>query len=115
MSFFISNALADTVAPAVATPAAAAPGGGFMQILMLVGFVVIFYLLIWMPQRKRAKEQRDLISNLATGDEVITNAGIYGKISQITDDYVVLTIANGVDLKIQKMAITNVLPKGSLK
>lgn len=112
MSFFISNAIADTVTPA----AAAAPAnGGFMQILMLVGFVVIFYLLIWMPQRKRAKEQRDLINALAKGDEVITNGGIYGKISQITDDYTMLTIANGVDIKIQKAAIITVLPKGSLQ
>ena len=114
MSFFISNALADTVAP-VATTAAASQSGGFMQILMLVGFVVIFYLLTWMAQRKRAKEQRDLVNSLATGDEVITNAGIYGKITQVADDYVVLSVANGVELKMQKMAITNVLPKGSLK
>ncbi len=110
MSFFITNALADT--PAASS---GAPGGSFASILMLLGFVVIFYLLLWRPQAKRAKEHRNLISNLAKGDEVVTSGGIMGKIAQLTDDYVVLEIADNVIIKVQKGSIGNVLPKGTLK
>ncbi len=72
MSFFISNAFADGAAPA-----AAGPAGGF-EWIFLVGFLVIFYLMIWRPQAKRAKEQKNLLGSLAKGDEVVTTGGIRG-------------------------------------
>jgi preprotein translocase subunit YajC len=116
MSFFIANAFADAPATTTATAnQAAATGGSMGSLLLLIGFVVIFYLLIWLPQRKRAKEQRDLLTSLTKGDEVITNGGIYGRITNITDEYIVLAIADNVEIKMQKNAVAAVLPKGSLK
>ncbi len=111
MSFLIPAAFADGAAPA----AAAAPGGDMMSILMLVGFVVIFYLMIWRPQAKRAKEQKNLLGSLQKGDEVVTNGGIAGKITKVTDDFVVVEVSDKVELKFQKQAIAATLPKGTLK
>ncbi|EIK97684.1 MULTISPECIES: preprotein translocase subunit YajC [Pseudomonas] len=110
MSFFISDALADAGAPAAAGPM----GGGF-EWIFLVGFLVIFYLMIWRPQAKRAKEQKNLLGNLQKGDEVVTTGGIAGKINKVTDDFVVIEVSDTVELKIQKGAIAATLPKGTLK
>jgi preprotein translocase subunit YajC len=84
-------------------------------IIMLIAFVAIFYFLILRPQNKRAREHRELIGKLAKDDEVITAGGILGRITKITDDFVVLCIAEGVEIKIQKSAIANSIPKGTLK
>jgi preprotein translocase subunit YajC len=105
----ISNAFADT------TASTAGPGGNMASILMLVGFVVIFYFLLWRPQAKRAKAQRDLISNLAKGDEVVTSGGLLGRINKLDDDVISLAITDTVEVKIQKNAVAGVLPKGTLK
>ena len=86
MGFFISDALAETAPAAAAGPV----GGDSMSIIFLVGFMVIFYLMIWRPQAKRAKEQKNLLSNLQKGDEVVTSGGIAGKITKVTDDFVVI-------------------------
>lgn len=109
MSFLIPAAYAQAAAPA------AAPGGDLMSMLMLVGFVVIFYLMIWRPQAKRAKEHKNLIGGLQKGDEVVTSGGIAGKVIKVSDDFVVLEVSDTVELKIQKMAIAAALPKGTLK
>ena len=73
------------------------------------------YFAVWRPQSKRAKEQRNLLSSLAKGDEVITIGGILGKITKITESYIVLSINENMDMTMQKSAIANVLPKGTLK
>ena len=108
MSFLIPAAYADAAAPA------AGPAGGF-EWIFLVGFLVIFYVMIWRPQAKRAKEQKNLLSNLQKGDEVVTNGGIAGKIVKVSDDFVVLEVSDTVELKFQKGAIAATLPKGTLK
>ena len=110
MSGFVTDALAVS-APATSTTVAA--GGGFSQMLVLLGFVVIFYLLLWRPQAKRAKEHRQLMANLAVGDEVSTTGGIIGKVIALKDELVVLKLADNVEIKIQKAAVTAVLPKGT--
>lgn len=107
---FISNALAETAATTTSAP----QGGGFSQILILLGFVVIFYLLLWRPQAKRAKEHRQLMASLAMGDEVSTTGGLVGKITALRDELVTLKIAENVEIKMQKAAISSVLPKGTL-
>lgn len=114
MSFFITDAFAD-VASTTSTAPAHAAGGGFAQILMLLGFVVIFYLLLWRPQAKRAKEHRELVGNLAVGDEVVTSGGLIGKVRKLNDDFIVLEVADNVAIKVQKGSVSTVLPKGSLK
>ncbi|MFC2970754.1 preprotein translocase subunit YajC [Azotobacter bryophylli] len=109
MSFLIPAAYADAAAPA------AGPAGTGFEWIFLVGFVVIFYLMIWRPQAKRAKEHKNLLGSLQKGDEVVTTGGIAGKVSKVSDDFVVLEVSNTVELKIQKGAIAATLPKGTLK
>lgn len=110
MSFLIADALADAT-----TAAGPQQGNSMFSLLLMLGFVVIMYFLLWRPQAKRAKEQRNLIANLAKGDEVTTSGGLMGKISRLTDDYIGLTVAEGVEITMQKAAVVSVLPKGTLK
>ncbi|MGB6976246.1 MAG: preprotein translocase subunit YajC [Gammaproteobacteria bacterium] len=110
----IQDALADAPAPAPASPAHGAQS--LMSLVwMLAAFMIIFYFLLLRPQTKRAKEQRKLLESLTKGDEVITNGGLAGRIVKVTDNFIVLNIADNVDITVQKMAVVTVLPKGTLK
>jgi preprotein translocase subunit YajC len=70
---------------------------------------------MWRPQAKRQKEHKNLIGGLAKGDEVITAGGIIGKVVRLTDDYVALEVADGVEMKFQKSHVAAELPKGTIK
>lgn len=106
---FISSAYAQSAG-------AASPGGAeVFNIVFLVGLFVLFYFIAIRPQRKRQKEHAAMVAALAKGDEVVTSSGILGKISALDDSYVVLSVANNVDLKFQRVHIHAVLPKGTLK
>ena len=107
MSFFISDALA--------ADAPVEGGGGFEPFIMLAIFAAVFYFLIWRPQSKRNKEHKGLLQNLSKGDEVSTSGGLVGKITKVEEGFVVIEVTNNVELTIQKQAVLNVLPKGSLK
>ncbi|MFO7603227.1 MAG: preprotein translocase subunit YajC [Gammaproteobacteria bacterium] len=107
MSFFISNAYAEG--------AAAQQGDPLMSMVFFAGMIAIFYFILIRPQQKKAKEHRNMVAALGKGDEVITSGGILGKVSEITDQYVSVEIANGVEVTLQRHAIASVLPKGSLK
>lgn len=98
-----------------ATDAAAPKGGGMVEIGILLFFFAIFYLLIWRPQAKRAKEHRNLVSSLAKGDEVVTNGGMLGKIADLDEQFISVKVADNVVVKYQRQAISQVLPKGTLK
>ena len=111
LNFFISPALADLSAPMSQGPA----GGGISFAMMFVVFFVFIYFAVWRPQNKRAKEQQNLINSLAKGEEVIIGGGILGRIVKVSDQYVVLSIANNVDIIVQKTSVLSVLPKGTLK
>lgn len=98
--------------------AAHASGGGaspISSILMLVGFVAIFYFMLIRPQQKRAKEHKNLLADLSKGDEVTLAGGMLGRVTKVTDEFLVLEIAQDVSIKVQKAAVTAVLPKGTLK
>lgn len=86
-----------------------------MQLIFFGGFILIFYFLMWRPQSKRAKEHRELVSGLNKGDEVVTTGGIAGKITKVSEEFVVVEVSDGVEMKIQKVAVTSSLPKGTLK
>ena len=107
MDFLIPAAHAQASAPQ--------QGGELIQIGMIVVLFVVFYFLIIRPQRKRQKDQVSMLDALAVGDEVSTNAGILGKVRKLEDAYVVLKVADNVELKFQKAAILAVLPKGTIK
>lgn len=106
MNFFISAAYAQD--------AAAAPSPVF-NLIFIGGMFVLFYFILWRPQSKRAKEHRVLVSSLNKGDEVLTSGGLLGKVTKVTDDYVTLQVAEGVELCMQKASIAAALPKGTLK
>jgi preprotein translocase subunit YajC len=121
MSFLSLIGIQDAVAQAATTAApAAAPahaGGSLMSLLpTLIIFVLVFYFLLIRPQAKRAKQQRQLMESIAIGDEVVTTGGIAGKVIRLLDNnYVVLEIADNVQILVQKGSVALVLPKGTLK
>ncbi|MDH5370673.1 MAG: preprotein translocase subunit YajC [Gammaproteobacteria bacterium] len=108
MSFFISDAVAE------AAPAAQ-QADPMTSLIFFGGMILIFYFILIRPQSKRAKEHRELVSALSKGDEVVTNGGILGKITDVSEQYVTVEIADNVQIKFQKQAVATVLPKGSLK
>jgi preprotein translocase subunit YajC len=109
---FISSAFAQTA------PAAAAEGGmqsSLMSMLPLVLMFVVLYFVMIRPQMKKSKEHRAMIDALAKGDEVATGGGILGKVTKLGDSYLGLEVASGVEIQIQRSAVVQVLPKGSIK
>lgn len=108
MSFFISSAQAQTAAPAPA-------GGDIFQIFFLLSLFALFYFIAIRPQRKRQKEHAEMVAALNKGDEVVTSSGILGKVTGLDDNYMVLNVANNVEMKFQRVHLHAVLPKGTLK
>ena len=106
LDFFIASAHAQD---------AAAPAGGLMSFLPLIIIFVIFYFLLIRPQMKRAKEHKNLVAALGTGDEVVTNGGLLGKITNVGESFVTVELADNVQIKVQKHAIASVMPKGTVK
>jgi len=105
---FISNAFAQT---------AGAAGGesSLLSMLPLVLMFVVLYFVMIRPQMKRQKEHKAMIEALAKGDEIVTSGGLLGKVSKLGDSIVTLEVANGVELQIQRSAVVQVLPKGTVK
>ena len=81
--------------------------------IWLAILAVAFYFLLIRPQRQRTKKQQDLMSNLQRGDEIITIGGFYGRIKDVRDDVITITIASGVDVKISKSGISKKISKVS--
>ena len=104
---FISSAYAQSAAPAA--------GGGDSTLFILIAMMVVLFFVMIRPQMKRQKELRTMLDALAKGDEVVTAGGVLGRISKIGDTYLHLETGNGVELQIQRTAIVQVLPKGTLK
>ena len=105
----ISNAYAQTAA------AAAGPMDSLMQFLPIILMFGVLYFLMIRPQMKKAKEHKALVAALAKGDEVVTQAGIAGRIAKVGDDFIAVEVADKVEIQIQKAAVALVLPKGTLK
>ena len=108
MDWLISTAAAQAQGPA-------GQGNALMQFLPLVLIFVVFYFLLIRPQTKRAKEHRAMVAALEVGAEVVTNGGILGKVTQLGEQYLTLEIADGVNVKVQRHTVSQVLPKGTLK
>jgi preprotein translocase subunit YajC len=103
----------DTAAHAAAP--GARPGLGILDLMLLVGFVLIFYFLLWRPQSKRRKEHLTLVGSLTKGDEVVTAGGLVGQVTRVEEDFIKLQIANNLEVRVQKSAVGATLPKGTLK
>ena len=99
--------------------ASSSAGGGYEQILMMVAMFAVLYFVMVRPQMKRAKEHKSLVEALSKGDEVVTQGGMAGRIVKVGENYVTLEVAefkdSPVEVQIQKQAIGNLLPKGTLK
>lgn len=91
--------------------------GGFQgaPLVMMVVFIAIFYFLLIRPQQKKAREHQNLIAKLAAGDEIVTTGGILGRIVEVGDTFVTLEVAEGVRIKVQRVQIGGLVPKGTLK
>ena len=100
------------ISPAYAQDAAnSSPFGFFLP--MIIIFVAFYFLLI-RPQQKRQKAHTELVNALSAGDEVITAGGILGKVTGVSEHYATLTIADGVEIKVQKSTVSTVVPKGTI-
>jgi preprotein translocase subunit YajC len=107
VGFLISDAYAE---------GAPSGGGDPIQLVIMVGvFFAIMYFMIIRPQQKRAKEHTALLGGMSKGDEVVTTGGIIGKVVNIGENFVEMKVSEGNTLKIQKHAIANVMPKGTMK
>jgi preprotein translocase subunit YajC len=111
LSVFISSAYAQT--------APAAAGGDMLSSLssmlpLVLMFVVLYFVMI-RPQMKKQKEHRAMIDALAKGDEVVMGGGMLGKVSKMGENYLGIEIAPGVEIQIQRAAVVQVLPKGTIK
>jgi len=109
----ISSAYAQTA------PAAAAGGGDLMSSLggmlpLVLMFVVLYFIMI-RPQMKKQKGHRAMIEALAKGDEVATAGGVLGKVTRINESTLHVEIAEGVEVQVQRSAVSQVLPKGTIK
>lgn len=107
MDFLISSAYAQSQG--------ASPQGGLMGFLPLILIFVVFYFLLIRPQMKRAKEHRQMVAALNKGDEVVTNGGLLGKITDVGESFITLQLADSVEVKLQRQAVASVMPKGTIK
>ncbi|HEY3487033.1 MAG TPA: preprotein translocase subunit YajC [Gammaproteobacteria bacterium] len=107
MDFLLANAYAQTANQGNPNPMETVP--------WLIAMFVIFYFLLIRPQQKRVKEHRNLVASLKKGDEVLTNGGLLGRLTEIGDHFVTLEIAANVEVRLQRQAIAAVMPKGTLK
>lgn len=106
MSFFINNAHA---------AAGAAHADGTFSLMMIAAIFVLFYFMIIRPQNKRAKAHRDLLGRLKKGDEIMTTGGFLAKVVSMDEQYMKVSLAEGIEITMQKGAVSAVLPKGTLK
>ncbi len=103
------------ISSAYAQAPAGAPGGDMSFLVMMVLMFVVLYFFMIRPQMKRQKEQRKMIDELQKGDEVVTAGGIVGRITKMSETYLTLEIANNTEIVVQRMAVSLLLPKGTLK
>lgn len=109
---FISSAFAQTA------PAAAAGGdmqSSLMSMLPIILMFVVLYFVMIRPQMKKQKEHKAMVDALAKGDEVVTAGGLLGKVSSLGENFIGVEIANGVEIQLQRSAVVQVLPKGTIK
>jgi preprotein translocase subunit YajC len=105
------------ITPAYAQAAPAGPfgGGDYTSFLMMIAIFAVFYFLLIRPQQKKAKEARAMLEALQKGDEIVTAGGVVGKISKLGDQYLTVEIAAGTEIMVQRGAVAQLLPKGTIK
>ena len=104
MDFLISDAYAQVGGEA---------GGSLFRLLPLVVIFVLFYFLLIRPQQKRAKQHKEMVAALSKGEEVVTNGGLLGKVIEVDDNFITVEISSGLNVKVQRQAVSQVMPKGT--
>ena len=104
-----------TAAHAQDAAAPAAPGSDLMAFLPMIAIFVVFYFLLIRPQQKRSKETKAMLQALQKGDEVVTAGGVVGKLAKLTEQYATVEVAPNVEITVQRAAIAQLLPKGTIK
>ena len=105
----------DFITPAHAQAAGGMPGGDLMTFLPMIAIFVVFYFLLIRPQQKKAKEAKAMLDALQKGDEVVTAGGLLGRITKLTDQYATVEVAENTEITVQRPAIAQLLPKGTIK
>lgn len=108
LNVVISNAHAEEASRA-------SQSAGIIDFVPLILIFVVFYFMLIRPQMKRTKEHKALVEALAKGDEVMTNGGLAGRVTDLGDNFALVEIAAGTEVKIQRQSITTILPKGTIK
>ena len=104
------------ISPAYAQAAGASPQGDLLTTMLpMIAIFVVFYFLLIRPQQKKAKEARAMLAALEKGNEVVTAGGIVGRITRLSDQYVTVEIAPNTEITLQRHAISQLLPKGTMK
>jgi len=103
------------ISNAFAQGTSATSGADIMAFLPMILIFVVFYFLLIRPQQKKSKEHRAMLEALQKGDEVVTAGGLVGKVSKLTDQYASVEIAPSVEISVQRQAIQQLLPKGTIK
>jgi len=103
------------ISPAYAQAAAGGTESTLLGLLPLVLMFVVLYFVMIRPQLKRQKEHKAMVEALAKGDEIVTAGGLLGKVAKIGDTYIGVELANGVEVQMQRSAVIQVLPKGTVK
>jgi len=106
MDLFISTALAQSGESA---------GGGILSLVPLVLIFVLFYFLLFRPQQKRNKKHKELVAGLQLGDEVATNGGIIGRISDLDENYIELEVSPSTYIQVQRFMVAQMMPEGSYR
>ncbi len=109
---FISEAFAQAAPAASVTDSPFSSIGSMLPLVLM--FVVRYFVMI-RPQMKRAKEAKAMVDALAKGDEVVTTGGMLGKIAKVGESFLTIEIASGIEIQVQRGAVVQVLPKGTVK
>ena len=108
-NFFINDALAEGGSAMGSQPEL------LSQLMVFVGIFLIFYFLFIRPQNKKLKEHKEMTENLKKGDEVVTNGGVLGKVTNLHESFVSVEIAQDIQIRIQRQSISSIMPKGTIK
>lgn len=108
MSLFINNVWAQGAE-------AGGTGSAIASLLPLVLLFVLFYFMLIRPQQKRQKQHREMVAGIEKGDEIATVGGTLGKVVNVNENFITLEIANGIEVKLQRHAVSTMLPKGTIK
>ena len=108
MNFFIETAYAQVGGDG-------GPSSMLATFVPLILIFVVFWFLLIRPQQKKAKEHKAMVGALSKGDEIVTNGGLLGRITGISDSFITVELAEGMEVRVQRSAVANLMPKGTIK